>query len=153
MPATAVSHLRYAVLIIASPLLLSGCLYHQYTSPQIEGTLSHAGKPLTGATVSVTDVGKKIVSSQTDANGHFALHPEGNWQVFIPIGPQDLRIHWTLALDTPEGELSLYEGYRSGGVFSGYSKRDNLVLACDTASPVANPLEPEAKTYCLPVSP
>ncbi len=153
MPATAILLFRYAVLIIASPLLLSGCLHHQYTSPQIEGTLSHAGKPLAGATVSVTDFGKKIVSSQTDANGHFALHPEGNWQVFIPIGPQDLYLHWTLVLDQPEGELSLYDGYRAGGVFDGYSKSDNLVLGCDTAKPVDNPLEPEAKNYCLPVSP
>lgn len=75
--------------IFALPLLLSGCVYHDYPTRQIEGTLTNAGEPLAGVAVSLTEFDRQIATAQTDSNGHFSMAPQGNWHVFIPVGPQD----------------------------------------------------------------
>ncbi|WP_072166262.1 MULTISPECIES: hypothetical protein [unclassified Erwinia] len=143
---------RYLLLTIASPLLLSGCLFHDYSTPHVDGTLANGGKPIVGAAVTLTDFCKPIATSQTDTSGHFSLTPDGHWQLFIPVGPQDRLIRWAVVVDSSEGELQLYSSQRFGGVFSGYSGSDRLTLACDIAgAEVGKPL-PETMAYCTPVT-
>ena len=118
--------------ILALPMLLSGCVFHDYPSPQVEGTLTHAGEPLAGVQVSLTEFDHPIATVQTDSYGHFSLASQGNWHLFIPVGPQDRVSRWTLTtIDRQGKELSLYTSYRMGGVFSGYSRKDRVQLICE----------------------
>ena len=123
--------------IFALPLLLSGCVFHDYPAPRVEGTLSDAGKPLAGIIVTLTNYDQPIATTQTDSHGHFSLAPQGNWHLFIPIGPQDRIERWTLIANDLQGQKrSIYSGGSFGGPFSGYSRGDRISLICDL-SPAA----------------
>ena len=118
--------------IVALTLLLSGCVYHDYPSPRIEGTLNNAGKPLPRVTVSLVEFDRQIATTQTDNNGYFSFVPQGDWHVFIPVGPQDRLSSWTLTTIDPQGQKrDIYTSRRFGGPFSGYSRNDNVKLLCE----------------------
>lgn len=118
--------------IVALTLLLSGCVYHDYPSPRIEGTLNNAGKPLPRVTVSLVEFDRHIATTQTDNNGYFSFVPQGDWHVFIPVGPQDRLSSWTLTTIDPQGQKrDIYTSQRFGGPFSGYSRNDSVKLFCE----------------------
>ncbi|HCR3447796.1 DUF6795 domain-containing protein [Citrobacter werkmanii] len=138
--------------IFTLPFLLSGCIYHDYPSPQIEGTLTRAGEPLAGTTVSLTEFDRQIATVQTDNNGHFLLEPQGDWHVFIPIGPQDRLSQWTLTTIDPQGkELNIYTDGRFGGVFSGYSGNDRVKLSCELSPAKTKNNQQEGNPLCEPI--
>ncbi|MCG8708580.1 carboxypeptidase regulatory-like domain-containing protein [Brenneria sp. 4F2] len=137
--------------IFALSFLLSGCVYHDYPTPQIEGTLTNAGEPLAGVAVSLTEFDRPIATVQTDSNGHFSMVPQGNWHVFIPVGPQDRLSRWTLTIIDLQGqELSIYTRQRLGGVFSGYSRNDRVKLICELSSAGGKSRSQESKLFCEP---
>lgn len=122
--------------IFALTFLLSGCVYHDYPAPRIEGILMNRDEPLIGVTVSLAEFDQQIASVQTDSNGHFTIEPQGNWHIFIPVGPQDRLSSWTLTTINRQGtKLNIYTSHRLGGIFSGYSGNDRLKLFCEL-SPV-----------------
>lgn len=138
---------RYVIFTL--PFLLSGCIYHDYPSPQIEGSLTRAGEPLTGATVSLTECDRQIATVKTDSNGHFLLVPQGDWHVFIPIGPQDRLSQWTLTTIDHQGqELNIYTDGRFGGVFSGYSGNERLTLICELSPAGGKTQNQESHPFC-----
>ncbi|KEY56473.1 DUF6795 domain-containing protein [Serratia sp. DD3] len=138
--------------IFALPWLLSGCVYHDYPTPQIEGTLTNAGKPLAGVAVSLTEFDRQIATAQTDSNGHFSMAPKGNWHVFIPVGPQDRLSHWSLTTTDHQGqEISIYTSQRLGGVFSGYSRNDRVKLNCELSPAGEKSRSQESTLFCEPI--
>ncbi|QLO13079.1 MULTISPECIES: DUF6795 domain-containing protein [Citrobacter] len=141
---------RIARCVIATlPFLLCACVYHDYPAPQIQGTLTQAGEPLAGIAVSITEFDHQIATTQTDSNGHFLLVPQGNWHVFIPVGPQDRLSSWTLTTIDHQGqELSIYTGQRFGGVFSGYSGNDRVKLSCKLSPVGAKNKHQEGNPLC-----
>lgn len=136
----------------ALPLLLSGCVFHDYPAPRVQGTLSDAGKPLAGITVTLTDYDQPIATTQTGSDGHFSLTPPGNWNLFIPIGPQDRVGRWALIANDLQGQKrSIYSGGSLGGPFSGYSRGDRISLSCDL-SPAARKIQPfDEEQFCEPI--
>lgn len=103
--------------IFVFPFLLGGCVYHDYPTPRIEGTLTNAGEPLAGVAVSLTEFDRQIATAQTDSHGRFSIAPQGNWHVFIPVGPQDSLSRWALTtVDSQGHEFSIYTDGRFGGV-------------------------------------
>lgn len=150
IPSRITSHVIFAL-----PFLLSGCVYHDYPTPQVEGTLTNAGEPLAGVTVSLTEFDRPIATVKTDSNGRFSLVPQGNWHVFIPVGPQDRLSRWTLTtIDRQGQELSIYTGQRFGGVFSGYSSNDRMKLSCELSPAGGKSRSHESNPFCesVPVS-
>ena len=129
---TASSNRIVSQAIVALTFLFSGCVYHDYPSPRIEGTLNNAGKPLPRVTVSLVEFDRQIATTQTDNNGYFSFVPQGDWHVFIPVGPQDRLSSWTLTTIDPQGQKrDIYTSRRFGGPFSGYSMSDNVKLFCE----------------------
>ena len=115
---TASSNRIASLAIVALTFLLSGCVYHDYPSPRIEGTLNNAGKPLPRVTVSLVEFDQHIATTQTDNNGYFSFVPQGDWHVFIPVGPQDRLSSWTLTTIDPQGQKrDIYTSQRFGGPF------------------------------------
>lgn len=121
------------VLALSGSALLTGCVSHDYDSPHIDGVVTHQGQALPGVTVSLASANEIVQTTATDDSGHFALNPEGEWNVFIPIGPQDRMIHWSVMIDQGTSKIIGYEGGRFGGVFSGYSHGDHVRLVCDVS--------------------
>lgn len=141
--------------IFALSFLLSGCVYHDYPTPLVEGTLTNAGEPLVGVTVSLTEFDRQIATAKTDSNGHFSMVPQGNWHVFIPVGPQDRLSRWTLTtIDRQGQELSIYTSQRFGGFFSGYSRNDRMKLSCELSPTGGKSRSHESNLFCesVPVS-
>ncbi|AWC85240.1 carboxypeptidase regulatory-like domain-containing protein [Enterobacter ludwigii] len=129
---TASSNRIVSQAIVALTFLFSGCVYHDYPSPRIEGTLNNAGKPLPRVTVSLVEFDRHIATTQTDNNGYFSFVPQGDWHVFIPVGPQDRLSSWTLTTIDPQGQKrDIYTSQRFGGPFSGYSRSDSVKLFCE----------------------
>lgn len=150
MPVTSFRITNHVIFVLL--FLLSGCVYHDYPTPQIEGTLTKAGEPVVGVVVSLTEFDRQIATTQTDNNGHFSMVPPGNWHVFIPVGPQDRLSRWTLATIDHQGqELSLYTGKRFGGVFSGYSRDDRVKLICELSSAGGESRSLQSNQFCEPV--
>lgn len=135
--------------VFVLPLLLSGCVYHDYPAPQIEGALMDAGKPLSGVSISLTEFDQQIATTHTDSNGHFAIAPQGNWHLFIPVGPQDRLGSWSLTtVDSQGNGLRIYSEQRFGGVFSGYSSNDRVKLSCDLSPANGKNLSQENTLFC-----
>ena len=66
----------WLVLMIAAPLLATGCGPSDSRLCEIEGTLRFQGKPMPGVQISFEpdDLSKKSTSmAMTDANGHFVM--------------------------------------------------------------------------------
>ena len=94
--------------------------------------MNNAGKPLPRVTVSLVEFDRHIATTQTDNNGYFSFVPQGDWHVFIPVGPQDRLSSWTLTTIDPQGQKrDIYTSRRFGGPFSGYSRSDNVKLFCE----------------------
>ena len=126
------SHGIHPQLILTAALMLSGCVFHDYDTPAVEGTLTERGQPLSNVRVALEDGGQRQ-ETKTDAQGHFSFPGRGSWKVFIPVGPQDRMNHWSVLIARPSGEITAYEEGGLGGPFSGYSRSDSVRLACDLA--------------------
>ncbi|WP_017349929.1 hypothetical protein [Pantoea sp. A4] len=103
-------------------------------------------------TVTLTDYDQPIAITQTSSSGHFSLTPPGNWNLFIPIGPQDRVGRWALIADDLQGQKrSIYSGGSIGGPFSGYSKNDRISLICDL-SPAERKIQRfSEEQFCEPI--
>lgn len=130
-------------------VFLSGCVWHDYNSPKIDGVVTHQGQKLAGVKVSLAYYDRDIETTTTDAQGHFSFKAQGEWNVLIPIGPQDRLIRWSVIIK-PEGveEITGYEGGRVGGVFSGYSSGDRMTLLCDIALAHESSDDPQQTQVC-----
>jgi len=117
--------------VLSATLLSSSCVYHDYHSPHINGVIANKGKVLAGVQVSLVSFNHQTQTTTTDAEGHFSLIPQGEWNIFIPIGPQDRMTRWSLVIEQSQMEIIGYQGSRFGGVFSGYSFSDRITLVCD----------------------
>ena len=119
-------------LILMATLMLSGCIFHDYDTPAVEGTLTERGQPLSGVRVFL-ESGSWRQETRTDSQGHFAFPGQGSWKVFIPVGPQDRMSRWSVLIARPSGEITAYKEGGIGGPFSGYSRSDSVRLTCDLA--------------------
>lgn len=123
---------RFAIsLYLAGCCSLSGCAFYDYYTPAVVGIVTERGVPLADIDVSLTASGNKTLTARTDGRGRFSFQPQGKWVVFIPIGPQDRIISWSIAIARPDGEITGYRQGGMGGVFSGYSRRDRIHLICE----------------------
>ncbi|NUU67315.1 carboxypeptidase regulatory-like domain-containing protein [Enterobacteriaceae bacterium BIT-l23] len=136
-----------ALSTIAALLLtvsLSGCVFHDYNSPHIEGVILNQGQPVADVPVILTNVDKQVRITTTDSLGRFTLAPPGEWHLLIPIGPQDRLSRWAVIIEQGQKTLTGYTESRFGGVFSGYSGRDRIRLICEL-SPKSDNASPTEK--------
>ncbi len=79
---------RTLSIMAALPLMisLSGCVFHDYNSPHIEGVILNQGQPVADVPVVLTDVDTQVRTT-TDSQGRFTLAPPGEWHLFIPHRP------------------------------------------------------------------
>lgn len=117
--------------VLTTAIFLNGCVYHDYNSPHIDGVLTRQGQPLAKVNVSLTNYDRIVQTTTTDSKGYFSLVPKGEWNVFIPIGPQDRMTRWQIIIEQDAEKFTGYEDGRIGGVFSGYSGSDRVSLLCD----------------------
>lgn len=125
-------HRIYPQLILMAALMLSGCVFHDYDTPAVEGTLTERSQPLSDVRVFL-ESGSQRQETRTDSQGHFAFARQGSWKVFIPVGPQDRMSRWSVVIARPSGEITVYKQGGLGGPFSGYSRSDSVRLTCDLA--------------------
>lgn len=118
---------------LSGSIFFTGCVYHDYDSPHINGIITYQGQPLHGVTVSLASANEIVLTTTTDDKGLFALNPKGEWNVFIPIGPQDRINYWSVIINQGASAIAGYEEHGIGGVFSGYSHDDHITLACDVS--------------------
>lgn len=109
---------------------LSGCVFHDYNSPHIEGVILNQGQPVADVPVVLTDVDTQVRTT-TDSQGRFTLAPPGEWHLFIPTGPQDRLSRWFVIIEQGQKTFTGYTGSRFGNVFSGYSGSDRIRLVCE----------------------
>lgn len=122
---------------------LAGCVpwpHHQITAPRITGTVIHAGKPVVGTPVMLTDVmedaGNIADTAQsqetvTDAQGHFSLGPirRFSWHASVPlVGVSQHTAPWALLLGAGEVYAS---GWVSDPTLFGEVPHVPLVATCD----------------------
>lgn len=120
-------------LVLSGSAFLSGCVYHNYGSPHINGIITDQGQTLAGVKVSLANFDQKVQTTTTDTKGHFSFIPQGEWNVFIPIGPQDRMNNWSIIIEQGPLEITGYKRSHLGGAFSGYSYRDHITLVCDVS--------------------
>jgi hypothetical protein len=119
------------MMVLAAATFLNGCVYHDYNSPHIEGVLTRQGQPLVNVNVSLASYDQIVQTTTTDSKGYFSLAPKGEWNVFIPIGPQDRFNQWQVIIEQGSEKITGYKDGHIGGVFSGYSASDRVSLLCD----------------------
>lgn len=140
------------LVVVTATSFLSGCVWHDYNSPKIEGVVIHQGQALAGVKVALDDGSRESVTATTDEQGHFSLNPQGEWSVFIPIGPQDRFLHWSVIIyPTGTERIAGYEGGGTGGFFSGYSSSDRVNLLCDIALADESADKPQGDRICRAV--
>ena len=140
-------------LLLSTGSLLTGCVVHHYTSPAINGIITRQGQPSAGTTVSLTHFESNVQTTRTDAAGRFAFDAQGEWQVFIPVGPQDRLTRWSVIIAQPPGTITGYESGGIGGVFSGYSRHDQITLRCNISANDRNSVNPENTPVCREINP
>lgn len=89
---------------------LTGCMAYRYDYPPLQGRVFNQGKAQPGVKVSAVTAGSTEVSAVTDEQGYFKILPEKQWFFFIPVGPQDRRLSWDLALDWQSERSVVWHG-------------------------------------------
>lgn len=127
---------------------MSGCVpwpHHYFTAPQINGTVTRAGKPVAGVRVRLADLmtASGTMSSAalaqeavTDAQGHFSIGPirRFSWQAHVPlVSAYQHTAPWGLQLSTGDGAWQ--PGWLSD--YSLFAKVSKLPLTarCDLGAP------------------
>lgn len=136
------------MIVLAAATFLNGCVYHDYNSPHIEGVLTRQGQPLANVNVSLANSAQIMQTTTTDSKGYFSLAPKGEWNVFIPIGPQDRFTRWSVIIEQGSETLTGYQDSGIGGVFSGYSSNDRVSLNCDLSQANIKTDESEVHYFC-----
>ncbi len=119
-------------LVLSGTAFLSGCVYHNYGSPHINGVITDQGQTLAGVKVSLANFDQKYRQPPPiprDISRYSARRVE----CFIPIGPQDRMNNWSIIIEQGPLEITGYKRSHLGGAFSGYSYRDHITLVCDVS--------------------
>lgn len=72
-------------LVLSGTAFLSGCVYHNYGSPHINGVITDQGQTLAGVKVSLANFDQKIQTTTTDTKGHSRLFRKASGMFLFPL--------------------------------------------------------------------
>ncbi|RDK86751.1 hypothetical protein C8D90_11025 [Enterobacillus tribolii] len=137
------------VWVVLGCALLSGCVFYDHNfPPRIEGVVTEQGQALAGVQVSLKQFNQIVKTTHSDEKGCFSFETPGEWRVFIPIGPIDRVTEWSIVIGQPPQSIVGYQYRRFGGVLSGHTGDDHIVLDCDLSLENKEKVRSEYDSLC-----